>query len=115
MRSEVLEQAKRQAEICRLFGNPTRLMILWVLRRGEMSVSEIADSVQSSLQNTSQHLRLMKDKGVLAATRQGNSVIYRLRDHEDMEGCRLLGLADEIERRQGVDWIYVESSVDKEA
>lgn len=107
--------AKRQSEICKLFGNPTRLMILWALRHGEMNVSDIAAGVQSSLQNTSQHLRLMKDKGVLAASREGNSVLYRLKDCQDMEGCRLLTLADEIEREHGIKWMDEKSTEDKEA
>lgn len=96
MNQDVFELAKEQAEICKLFGNPTRVMILWVLNQGERMVSDIATSVQASPQSTSQHLRLMRDKGILAARREGKTVIYRLRDHEHMRGCRLLVLANRI-------------------
>ncbi len=96
MRQDVLELARKQAEICKLFGNPTRVMILWVLNHGERMVSDIAVKVQASPQSTSQHLRLMRDKGVLDARREGKAVIYRLRDHDQMDGCRLLWMADQI-------------------
>ena len=96
MEASAGELARRQAEICSLFGNPIRIMILWVLAQREMTVGDIAAAVQASLQNTSQHLRLMKDKRVLTARREGNSVYYRVRPNQDMEGCRLLELASQI-------------------
>ncbi len=96
MEASARELARRQAEICSLFGNPIRVMILWVLAQREMTVSDIATAVRASLQNTSQHLRLMKDKRVLTARREGSSVYYRIRPNQDLEGCRLLDLAPQI-------------------
>jgi ArsR family transcriptional regulator len=69
-------------------------MILWALTNGEMSVSQIASIIDSSLQNTSQHLRLMKDKGILSCRREGNTVYYCIAHHHLMEGCRLSQLAE---------------------
>ncbi len=103
MDADVFELARRQAETCSLFGNPIRVMILWILKQREMSVSDIAATVQASLQNTSQHLRLMRDKGILAARRDGNTILYRLQPHEDIEGCRLLTLANQIQPLQSAD------------
>ena len=88
MDCDVLELAKDQANICRIFGNARRVLILWALVDGEMSVGDIADAVDTSLQNTSQHLRLMKDKGILASRRAGNTVYYRT-NYDLMKGCRL--------------------------
>ena len=62
---ETLALAESQAEICGVFGNTNRVLILWVLGELEMSVGEIASAIDCSLQNTSQHLRLMKDKGFI--------------------------------------------------
>ena len=81
--------AKNQANICKVFGNARRVLILWALLSGEMSVGHIADAVDTSLQNTSQHLRLMQDKGILMSRRAGSTVYYRI-DTDLMEGCRLL-------------------------
>jgi ArsR family transcriptional regulator, virulence genes transcriptional regulator len=77
---EILERAKAQAEICRVFNNPARVLIFWALAEGELSVSEIAATVEISLQNTSQHLRLMKDRDVLTCRREGQTIYYRVSD-----------------------------------
>jgi tRNA 2-thiouridine synthesizing protein A len=90
MDGQVLEFARQQAEICKVFGNANRVLILWVLGDREMSVGDIAEAIESSLQNTSQHLRLMKDKGILASRRESHTVYYHAADHKLMEGCRIL-------------------------
>jgi DNA-binding transcriptional ArsR family regulator len=87
---ELIELAKNQAGICGVFGNAKRLLILWTLGEGEMSVSEIASAIDCSLQNTSQHLHLMKDRHILASRREGQTIYYRIKHNELMEGCRLL-------------------------
>jgi DNA-binding transcriptional ArsR family regulator len=86
----VLSLAESQAEICGVFSNANRVLILWALGDQEMSVGEIASAIDCSLQNTSQHLRLMKDKDILASRREGQTIYYRIKQHELMEGCRLL-------------------------
>jgi ArsR family transcriptional regulator len=85
-----LEMAKQQAEICKIFGSSTRILILWALDGREMSVSDIAEMADTSLQNASQHLRLMKDRGILISRREGHSNYYRINDHELMQGCTVL-------------------------
>ena len=87
---EILALAESQAEICGVFGNANRVLILWALGEREMSVGEIASAIGCSLQNTSQHLRLMKDKDILAFRREGQTIYYRIKQNELMEGCRLL-------------------------
>jgi TusA-related sulfurtransferase len=86
----ILELAANQAEICRVFSNAKRVLIVWLLKEEEMTVSEIAVAVDCSLQNTSQHLRLMKDKDILVSHREGNCVYYRIKHNPLMAGCRLL-------------------------
>jgi DNA-binding transcriptional ArsR family regulator len=95
--TELLELAESQASICGVFGNAKRLLILWALGEQEMSVSEIASAIDCSLQNTSQHLRLMKDKDILASRREGQAIYYRIKQNEFMEGCQLL-----FQARQGL-------------
>jgi ArsR family transcriptional regulator len=86
----LLALAESQAEICGVFSNANRVLILWTLGEREMSVGEIASAIDCSLQNTSQHLRLMKDKNVLTSRREGQTIYYRIKQNELMEGCRLL-------------------------
>ncbi len=93
MDEEQTRQAQRQAEICGLFGNANRVLILWAIGSEERSVSDIAAAIGASLQNTSQHLRLMRDKGLVLARREGNTIYYRLQHHELLDGCRLIDAA----------------------
>ena len=83
MRPELFESAQNQAALCGVFGNPSRVLILWALNEHELSVSDIASAIECSLQNTSQHLHLMKDKGILTSRREGNTIYYRVK----REGC----------------------------
>lgn len=85
-----VEQAKRQAEICSVFANYRRVLILWTLVERERSVSEIATAVDASLQNTSQHLRLMKERGILQSHRNGQTIHYSIAPDTLPAKCWLL-------------------------
>jgi ArsR family transcriptional regulator len=73
-----VSKAKEQAEICRVFANPTRILILWTLIGHEKSVGEIAEAIDASLQTTSQHLRIMKQMNVLTSRRDAQMIFYRV-------------------------------------
>ncbi len=66
--------AARRAAVCSVFGNAKRVLILWVLLEQALSVGEIATAIEASLQTTSQHLRLMEDKGILVSRREGQKI-----------------------------------------
>jgi ArsR family transcriptional regulator len=93
MQADILELAESQAEICGVFGNAHRVLILWTLGSSERSVSDIASTIGCSLQNASQHLRLMKDKGILSSRRDGNTIYYHINRNGPMHDCRLLHIA----------------------
>ncbi|KAA3657261.1 MAG: ArsR family transcriptional regulator [Chloroflexi bacterium] len=90
MDAELRVLAECQAAICSVFANPRRVMILWTLAEREKSVSEIASAVGISLQNTSQHLQLMKGRGVLDSRREAQTIYYRLAENEPAKSCLLL-------------------------
>ena len=81
-------QAKKQATVFRIFGNSRRILILQLLVENEFSVGEIAERIEASLQNTSQHLRLMKDKGIVISRREGQVVYYGIADNELGDWCK---------------------------
>ncbi len=87
----LLQKASRQADLCQIFGSATRVLILWSLVGRELCVGDIAAAIQSSCQNTSQHLRLMKDRGILVSQRRGHAVYYRINGNELMHRCPVLG------------------------
>lgn len=86
----LLEQAEKQAARCRAFGNARRLMILWILSRGELPVHEIAARAGSSLQNVSQHLTLLCRSGIITKRREGQLIYYRLTDQATVKLCPAL-------------------------
>jgi len=96
-----------EADLIRVLAHPKRLMIVDLLGRGPNTVSEIADRLELSLQNTSQHLRVMRDRGLVRARRDGREVRYALVSPVLAESCRLVRRALLAETRGPVvriDW-----------
>ena len=71
-------------------SHPLRLKILCVLRDTEVSVSEITDRVGTSQSNISQHLSMLRDKGILLSRKESNQVYYRVSDSRTMELIQLM-------------------------
>lgn len=62
-------------------AHPLRLKILCILGgSSEVSVQNIVDRVGTSQSNISQHLSIMREKGILAFRKDANKVYYRLGD-----------------------------------
>jgi ArsR family transcriptional regulator len=66
------------AEMCKVFSNPTRLEILNLLRDKKMSVTELIKKTKLSQANISQHLSIMKSKGIVTSNRKGKNIYYKL-------------------------------------
>jgi ArsR family transcriptional regulator len=81
---------EEQAEIFQLLSNASRILIMKSLQTQEMSVGEIAGQIGATLQNTSQHLRLMKDKGFVEFRRDGQTVYYQLASNRLSEKCKMI-------------------------
>ena len=78
------ELAQERAEIYQVFSNDKRILIFWLLAKNKaMSGNEIAEAIQATVQNTSQHLRLMKAKNILDSTRDGQTIHYRIADTKE--------------------------------
>ena len=62
-------------------AHPLRLKILCILgAHTEVSVQDIVDQVGTSQSNISQHLSILRDKGILASRKDANKVYYRIGD-----------------------------------
>lgn len=59
-------------------SHPLRLKILCVLGNDEMSVQDILNTVGTTQSNVSQHLCLLKDKGIVCSRKDANRVFYSL-------------------------------------
>ena len=89
------------ADFFTLFGSGTRLQIFCALQGGRRTVSELAERVGVSLQNASQHLRLMREKGAVTTEKEGQHVYYSVVDQRLMQGACLIrdALLDATRRR----------------
>ena len=88
-----MDLAESQAALCSIFANPKRVLILWSLAHEEKTVTAIAQSIDASLQCTSQHLSVMKAAGILASQRDGQSIYYQIADNFPQDRCLLLSQA----------------------
>lgn len=78
------------AAICKTFANPWRLRIVEALGDGELTVSDLVESLGISKSNVSQHLGIMREKGVVEFRREGGRVFYRLANPKTLQACRLM-------------------------
>jgi len=66
------------AEMCKVFTSPVRLEILDMLRDGKKTVTELVQLTGLNQSNISQHLLIMKDRGILITEKKGNYVFYSI-------------------------------------
>ena len=79
------EQIDRMAHALRAIAHPLRLKILCVLGEQESSVQDIVDAVGTSQSNVSQHLAILREKGILGTRRSANHVFYSVRDQRTLQ------------------------------
>ncbi len=89
-REEDIQQA---AQAIKAIAHPLRLKILCVLGDQEISVQDIVEQVGTSQSNISQHLAILRDKGVLATRKDANRVYYRI---GDLRTLKLVGMMRDV-------------------
>jgi ArsR family transcriptional regulator len=92
------------AGVCRALSDPKRLMILYALADRPRAVGELAELLEVSPSNVSQHLGLLRDRGLVDAERDANRVIYTLRDRRVVEAIDVMRtvMTDELDRRRAI-------------
>jgi DNA-binding transcriptional ArsR family regulator len=71
---------KFKADVFQVLAHPTRIHIIETLREGELSVGAILEHVKVEPANISQHLALLRSKGLVTNRKDKNQVLYSLRD-----------------------------------
>ena len=85
-----LQLFKLQAEICKTLADSKRLMILHELREGERSVGQIVSNLGLPQANVSQHLAILRERGIVTTRRQGSTIFYSLAYTKIGEACDLV-------------------------
>ncbi len=78
------------ASICKTFANPWRLRIVEALRDRELAVSQLVEVLGIPKSNVSQHLGIMREKGMVDFRREGGHVYYRLSNPKILTACQLM-------------------------
>ena len=89
-RAQDIEIASRSLKA---MSHPLRLKILCTLGSREVSVQDIVDNVGTSQSNISQHLAILRDKGILSSRKDANRVFYRVGDARTL---RLIGMMQDV-------------------
>lgn len=89
-RDEDIERASRSIKA---MSHPLRLKILCALGDREVNVQDIVSMVGTSQSNISQHLAILRDKGILASRKDANRVFYRVSDARTLA---LIGMMREV-------------------
>jgi DNA-binding transcriptional ArsR family regulator len=79
------EQVEIAARALKSISHPLRLKILCVVGDQEVCVQDIVEAVGTSQSNISQHLAILRDKGVLTTRKDANRVFYRVADKRTLQ------------------------------
>jgi ArsR family transcriptional regulator len=94
-----------QAELCKTLSNPKRLEILDILKEEqEICVNELAERLEIPKANTSQHLAVLRQAGVVSTRKDGINVYYSLRSQKITDACSLTRdiLLERLEDQMGL-------------
>jgi ArsR family transcriptional regulator len=78
------------AEVCKTLSNPVRLRIINELQDGEMTVGVLAKKLGIRQAHVSQHLSILRHRGVVAARKDGINVYYRIANPQIIKACNLI-------------------------
>ncbi len=78
------------ADLCKTLADPTRLEILNLLRNGEKSVSELAALTNVRQATISQHLAILRQKGVVLTRKDGVNIFYSVKNPKIIEASDIV-------------------------
>ena len=78
------------ANICNGLADPNRILILYTLADHPSNVTELAKTLETPQPTISRHLKILKERGMVKAERDGQAVNYSLVDHRIIQALDLL-------------------------
>ena len=79
-----------QSDVCKTLSSPKRLEILNALKDGEKTVSDLVEILGVPKANVSQHLAVMRHKGILKSRRDGVNIHYSVANPKVIQACVLM-------------------------
>jgi len=89
------------ADMCKTLSNSLRLRIINELQDGEKTVSVLANSLEVRQTNLSQHLAVLRQRGVVSIRKDGSRVYYRISNPKIIKACNLMRevLIEQIQKK----------------
>ena len=84
------EVSMMESELCSAFSDPTRILILYKLDEQPCTVTELMAHLNLSQPMVSRHLKVLRDRGLVAAERQGINMLYHLVDRRLIDALDIL-------------------------
>lgn len=84
------EISQLEANFCAALSDPTRLLILYALNEKPLNVTEIQNEIGASQPATSRHLKTLRERGLVEASRQGTVITYSLADKRLIQALDML-------------------------
>lgn len=88
------------AELFKIFGDPTRIKILYAMLDTERCVNDIAGLLEMSQSSVSHQLRILKTSKLVKSRREGKSIFYSL-DDEHVRSILSMGMEHIMEGSKG--------------
>ena len=84
------EVSQLEADLCFALADPTRILILYALDEQPRNVTELTSELGSTQPTTSRHLKILRDRGLVYAERQGTTITYQISDNRLIQALDLL-------------------------
>ena len=81
---------RMHAELCKALANEHRQALLHAIGDGEKCVSDLAAEIGISVHNVSQHLRVLKERRLVASRKEGQTVYYSVTNQKFIQACALI-------------------------
>lgn len=91
------------AELCKTLGSATRIEILNALRRGEKTVGELSAALRVRQPNISQHLAVLRQRGVVTTRKDGVNIYYGVSNPKITQACELMKQVLVAQLKEGVE------------
>jgi len=79
-----------ESELCSAFSDSTRILILYLLDEQPRTVTDLTAELNILQPTTSRHLKILRDRGLVIAERQGTSLLYKLTDTRLIDALDIL-------------------------
>lgn len=79
--------SETHAELCKALGSAIRVEILNALRGGEKTVGELSAALRVRQPNVSQHLAVLRQRGVVTTRKEGANIYYGVSNPKITQAC----------------------------